>query len=156
MKKIITVAIILGAVCALSTNSVLAQIQLQASIPVPGLNVTQLSFSGYIPNTQAAPIITMGSTTALESSTQISWKTDKLSKSKVFYDVKPIQVQEALGPQYEPTVMNGSLLDIPTMATSTLVEIHHLLPRTTYYYFVQSTDKLGNITVTSQRTFTTK
>jgi hypothetical protein len=154
MKKIITGTIIGAAVFCFSAPQASAQITLTTN--VPGLQLTQLPLSGYIKNTQAAPIISVATTTIKETSTLITWKTDKRSRSKLYYDTKPLVVQEALGPEYEPMVMSGMVLKLPAMATSSAAEVFHLSPGTTYYYFIQSTDSLGNVTITPQLTFRTQ
>lgn len=154
MKKTIITSIIIAALFMAYAPSASAQITLQTSNP--NLKVKLLNLSGYIPNTQAAPIITLGTTTPRESSTLITWNTDKLSKSKLYYDTKPIMTEEALGPEHAPTVSSGFFLNLQTMSTSTTAELFHLSSGTTYYYLVQSIDRLGNVTITSQNTFTTR
>jgi hypothetical protein len=94
--------------------------------------------------------------TSSQTSTLISWKINKLSRSKVFFDTKPLVVLEALGHAYEPEVKSGYVVPLPTYATSTAVELRHLTPNTTYHYFVISIDRTGNVTASYPSTFTTK
>jgi hypothetical protein len=159
IKRGLVMSIIAVTAFMLQTQSASAQvqnqIQLQIAIDNPTIKITPLALSGYIPNTQSAPVITVASTTINESHTYITWNMDKLSRSKFYFDTKPLVVEEALGPQYEPTVRSGTYLVIPEHATTSAVDLFHLTPHTTYYYFIQSTDKLGNVSVTPQLTFTT-
>ena len=89
-----------------------------------------------------APIITnVTATNITPNSATIKWNTDKLSDSLVKYDMESGNYNLQ---KYEPANV-----------TSHSVNLTDLLPNTTYYFVVNSTDQSGNSNESSEHSFTT-
>ncbi len=87
----------------------------------------------FFTTSQFAPVISVVTNSAVSTSTAtITWTTDKLSNSFVFYSA---------------TTTPSSFVGISgnTTTTSHAVTLTGLAPTTTYYYYVQSTDPSGDI-----------
>jgi len=93
-----------------------------------------------------APIISeISAIDTTSTSTTITWVTNELSDSKVWYDTST------------PLVISSST---PTKSSSKLVLNHRialfdLVPDSTYYYLVSSADAVGNATTSSEQLFHT-
>jgi len=80
-----------------------------------------------------------GTTTA-----EISWDTDELATSKVWYsDTTPVDTE------------NDSFMNSNTLTTHHSISLTSLSASTTYYYVVSSTDEEDNIATSSETSFTT-
>ncbi|MDD3093419.1 MAG: Calx-beta domain-containing protein [Clostridia bacterium] len=83
--------------------------------------------------TTAGPVISQVSTTGeTDTTATITWTTDILSNSAVYYSTDP----EMLNPQSQNT---------PDQTTDHSVSLNNLTPNEIYYFFVTSTDEEGNI-----------
>ncbi len=92
-----------------------------------------------------APVITSLLATPGSSTTTVSWTTDELATSKVFYSTaSPVDV----GATTTPFILNGSLV------TSHSIQVTGLSTSTLYYFKVQSADASVN-TATSGEVSTT-
>lgn len=84
----------------------------------------------------------------------ISWTTNEAASAKVFYDTRPITAFEA-SQSFTSPIINASFVGLSSgFSGSQSVVLQNLTPGTLYYYMVQSTDASGNVSVTTQRTFT--
>jgi len=80
------------------------------------------------------------------STTTLTWKTDELSTSKVFYStVNPLDVNAST----TLSILNSGLVYLHT------VQVSGLATSTTYYFKVQSVDASGNTATSGQVTATT-
>jgi hypothetical protein len=91
-----------------------------------------------------------------EGSSLISWKTNKASRSRLYYDTQPLVVYEAIGHGYKPMVLSGMFIDDRSLTTTQTIELFHLTRNTTYYYFIESIDQNGNVTTSLPVMFTTR
>lgn len=91
-----------------------------------------------------APVISGISAAAATSSVIITWTTDEDADSMVEYS--DVELDTA-----STTEEVGDTADV----TSHSIEITGLLPETTYYYIVKSTDEEGNSASSTQHSFTT-
>jgi hypothetical protein len=146
MKKII-----LSSVCLIAFGSISAPLH-QASAQVASINISTVKINV----NDKAPIQSAITVSPMPAYTTLQWTTNVRSRSKLYYDTKPLRVLEAFDIGYEPQVLNGFVVTLPTYSSTTTVELRHLTPRTTYYYLIQSVDKDGNVTVTWPATFTTQ
>ncbi len=76
----------------------------------------------------------------------VSWNTDTLANGKVFYDTQPLQSSDATISFAAPYV-SGSVAQGGASGYSQSIALPNLLPNTTYYTLVESTDASGNVSV---------
>lgn len=93
-----------------------------------------------------APIISSIASIIGASTSTISWITDEVSNSKVFYSTStPLNIASSS----TQSVLNGNLV------TSHSIDISGLATSTTYYFMVQSVDGSGNTATSSEFSATT-
>lgn len=92
-----------------------------------------------------APVITAISTSNVStSSVEVHWTTNEAASSKVYYSTTtPVNTGSA------PVVNNA------TLVTSHQLQLTGLVPNTTYYFVIQSTDTSSNTATASETSFTT-
>lgn len=113
----------------------------------PGIENLFKDGMGTTTSDTTAPIIsglTAGSITTV--SAHITWTTDEKANSRVFYATSPIAA--------------GAATALSPVSSAEFVKDHDVLlsglsAGTTYYYYVQSSDKAGNTATSSQLTFKT-
>ncbi|MFZ2151711.1 MAG: peptidoglycan-binding protein [Minisyncoccia bacterium] len=94
-----------------------------------------------------APWIRNTSVSTIGSSATITWSTDELAVSKVYYSTAPLQASETDTPFGVPTVSGNVYAPDTILRTSHAFTLSNLSSNTTYYYLVQSTDQSGNVSV---------
>ncbi|MBP6858700.1 MAG: fibronectin type III domain-containing protein [Candidatus Pacebacteria bacterium] len=94
----------------------------------------------------AAPVLSSIAAVAGASTSTISWMTNEVSTSKVFYSTStPLDT----GAATTQSVLNGSLV------TSHSIDLSGLATSTTYYFKVQSVDASGNTATSNEFSATT-
>ena len=96
------------------------------------------------------PTITNPSANASSSSAIISWNTNELATSRVFYDTVS-RSGDTDGSQYA----QASAIDQTADNTSHSVNLTSLASSTTYYYKIRSADAAGNAAFTTEQSFPT-
>ncbi len=92
-----------------------------------------------------APILYAETVRANKNSATFTWTTDEIAFASVRYaDHYPFALESA---QY--------VEDKGGLSTYQTVTIRDLLPNTTYYYSIASTDPAGNVSMSTQKSFTT-
>jgi peptidoglycan hydrolase-like protein with peptidoglycan-binding domain len=84
----------------------------------------------------------------------INWTTNEAATAKVFYDTRPISTREASLGFTEPTISSAYVTVSSVLTNSQGITIQNLVPGTQYYYIAESVDASGNVSVSSQSTFT--
>mgnify|MGYP000849694213 FL=1 len=121
------------------------------STDTAGNVTTSATFSAHtgsviIPADVTPPVISSIVTTPGASTTTISWTTDELSTSKVFYStINPLDV----GASTTLSILNSGLV------TTHSIDITGLATSTQYYFKVQSVDGAGNTATSAQVTAST-
>lgn len=84
----------------------------------------------------------------------VSWTTNEAATAKVFYDTRPISTREASRGFTEPTISSAYVTVSSVLTNNQGITIQNLVPGTQYYYIAESVDASGNVSVSSQATFT--
>lgn len=96
-----------------------------------------------VPDT-TGPVLSQIDTNVSSSSAAVSWTTDEPATSKVFYSLTtPIDTTIA------------QFVASSTLETEHSIEVPNLLSNTLHYFIIQSVDSSGNITNSTEQTFTT-
>ncbi len=121
------------------------------STDTAGNVTTSATFSAHtgaviVPVDTTAPVISNVLVAPGVSTTTVTWTTNELSTSKLFYStVNPLDI----GATTTATVLNGSLV------TSHSISLSSLASSTVYYFKIQSSDSSGNVTTSDQFSATT-
>jgi len=108
-------------------------------------NVPSLATSVPSDDTTAPVVSELSANDITSSSTTIIWVTDEEADSKLWYSTStPVDTEGS-----EPNESDSEL----TLNHS--LEVSDLVPSTTYYYVVSSTDAVDNVTTSSESTFET-
>lgn len=84
----------------------------------------------------------------------VSWNTNEPASAKVFYDTRPITTYEA-SQNFTAPVINAAFATVnSSFSNSQTITLQDLNPGQMYYYIVQSTDPSGNVSVSTQGSFT--
>lgn len=94
-----------------------------------------------------APWINNTSVSTTGSSATITWSTDELAASKIYYSTVPLQTGETDAPFGVPTVSGNIYAPDAIPRTSHAFTLSNLFSNTVYYYLIQSTDQSGNLSV---------
>lgn len=84
----------------------------------------------------------------------LNWSTNELSRTKIYYDTRPLLAYETTRNFQEPTI-TGLVAADDNYNLIHSTNLINLQPQTTYYYIIEATDKSGNLSVTTQGTFRT-
>lgn len=87
-------------------------------------------------------------------SATVNWNTNEAASAKVFYDTRPIVAYEASQNFTAPVINSAYASANASFSNSQSVALQDLNPGTVYYYMVQSTDASGNVSVSTQGSFT--
>ena len=98
------------------------------------------------PDTTAPVISEIMATSTTASSTQITWLTDELSDSKVWYSTST---------QFDLLATSTLQVSSPELVTSHELGLSSLNASTTYYYMVSSSDEADNTATNTEQSFTT-
>jgi len=82
----------------------------------------------------------------------ITWNTDELTKGVVYYSTAPLAAYEV---ENGVNINSASIMTDANFRSSQSVTIPNLSSNTTYYFMLYTTDQDGNVSVTTQQTFTT-
>lgn len=121
------------------------------STDIAGNVTTSATFSAHtgaivVPVDTTAPVISNVLVAPGVSTTTVTWTTNELATSKLFYStVNPLEI----GATTTVTVLDGSLV------TSHSVSVSSLASSTVYYFKIQSSDSSGNMTTSDQFSATT-
>lgn len=94
---------------------------------------------------ETAPVISEIEVETTDATATITWTTDEDAEGAIEYD------DESLA-----TASTTETINEGTLVTSHSIELTELIPETTYYFTVKSTDESGNIAVSDEDTFTTE
>ncbi|MDD4988991.1 MAG: fibronectin type III domain-containing protein [Candidatus Pacebacteria bacterium] len=95
------------------------------------------------------------SITTTTSSATLTWATSEQTRSRIYYDTRPLSAQEAFRSFQEP-VINGQVVSDLTLSEDHQMTLTGLAGGTLYYYRVVASDSAGNVSVSEQGTFSTK
>lgn len=140
-----------------------AVVQFQAAYGLPQVGVVGHLTSAAINNVMAlgvplntsAPMISGVWVQANRNSTTVSWSVDKASKGQLYYDVYPIQSNEATGPFQLPYISGMFVSNNQITSGTQSLTLQNLNPSTTYHYVVRVIDNLGNVSMTMPMLFNT-
>ncbi len=106
----------------------------------------KLGFGSTTPSTTdtVAPVISGLAAQAKITEAIITWKTDERSDTKVYWSVN------------SPVTATSSVKANASLTTDHKITLKNLTATTTYYFFVSSRDKAGNISTSSEMSFATK
>ncbi len=121
--------------------------------PITAAKINSIEASGLGLDTMAPGISSLSVHTTSNSAT-VSWTTSELARGQVFYDVSPIQSDEATGHAQLPYV-SGTLVSGSGAAFSQSVTIPSLQSNKLYFYIVRAIDNSGNVTMTLSTSFKT-
>lgn len=86
----------------------------------------------------------------------VNWNTNSNTIGRIYFATNPLQIQEGQSATAAPIVSNGSVSNAETnYGTYHSVTLTGLNTNTPYYYFVESADQAGNVSMTWPTTFTT-
>jgi len=103
----------------------------------------------------SAPILFAPVVQVSSNSATISWTTDEPSQGQVYYDVNPLQANEATGPRQLPYVSGSYVYDGASLQIVHSITLTNLKADTTYYFLTRGIDSTGNMSMTLQKSFHT-
>ncbi len=106
---------------------------------------------------RSAPLITSITLTTHSTSMDVTWTTNELASSAVYYSLAPIALTDGLTGNSASVAVSGTPVGSTSsgLRASHNVNVPNLQAATTYYYVIQATDQTGNVSVTWPTTFTT-
>jgi len=125
--------------------------------PITSAKINNIMASGFGLDTTVPYVSNLTVGQLNPTSAVISWNTDTLALSQVFFSLSPIQTNEATGVYQIPYIGgNGanSNTDV-SVGTNHSVQLTGLQPNTLYYYIVRSIDQSGNVTMSTPHSFQT-
>lgn len=99
-----------------------------------------------------APTISNSNVNVFSNSATVSWNTSEQTRGLVYWSDVPLNVYEY---PHSVTVSGSIALTDSSLRSSQSIVIPNLQSNKTYYYFIQSTDASGNVSVVPQATFKT-
>lgn len=84
----------------------------------------------------------------------INWNTNEVASAKVYFDTRPILAYEASQNFVAPTISSAFASVSASFSNFQSVTLQDLTPGVVYYYIAQSTDASGNVSVSTQGSFT--
>jgi Putative peptidoglycan binding domain/Purple acid Phosphatase, N-terminal domain len=99
-----------------------------------------------------APFISTPQVTVSGTSAAITWNTSEMSFGKVHYDINPIVMYESTVSMQEPQT-SGTIATDQNENTSHSITLNNLNHGQTYYYSIESSDPVGNLSVTLPSSF---
>ena len=137
------------------TKSAVSNYQSQAGLPAVGrvgpatmaaLNIAMSGSPTQMSGDTSAPILAAETVVTSMTSATIAWSTNEAVNSRVMYSTsRPFLYASA----WSAASANG-------LSATANVTMTGLLPHTTYYYTIESTDTSGNMSLTLQKPFTTQ
>jgi len=119
-----------------------------ATLPVLNLQMAQ-----GMTNATVAPIITSVSTSVGRNTANVSWNTNENARGVVYYSTSSML---PLGEHANSVDVSGATAMTDSgYHTMQNVALANLLPNTTYYYLVYTTDQTGNVSITWPAMFQT-
>jgi peptidoglycan hydrolase-like protein with peptidoglycan-binding domain len=97
-----------------------------------------------------SPTISNVAVSTGSGSATVSWGTSELAYGVVYYSTSPIAIQEGL---HSVSVIGASAVSDTNLRSSQSIGITGLQRDTTYHYMIQSTDQMGNVSVSWPTTF---
>ncbi len=116
------------------------------------LNSVALSFTGV---DTVAPVISTPNASVSQNNATVSWNTNELTRSKVYYDSANIYMTEAAGQMTEPGV-SGAVAQDTALNMNHSIILPNLQSGRLYQYVIVSVDAQGNASMTKPATFTTQ
>lgn len=102
----------------------------------------------------SAPVMSNKNVSLSSGRATISWFTNEGSMSKVFYDTRPIATAEASMSFTEPNIYSAFVATSLSFVNNQSITLQNLTPGAQYYYYAESIDASGNVSVSTQGTFT--
>lgn len=143
------------------SKAAVEQFQAGYGIPVVGrvgpmtrarLNTVALSFTGV---DTISPVISSPMATVSQNNAVITWNTNELTRSKVYYEGGSIYLTEAVGQMMEPGI-SGTLAQDSALAMTHSVTLPNLGSGRIHQFVIVATDAQGNVSMTMPGTFTTQ
>ena len=100
------------------------------------------------------PVISANSPDSDNNGSSISVTTNEPATVQVFYDTKPLVINEITSMRNIPLI-SGLFTTPSTMGTSHEIEINNLTADTDYHYVIRAIDRSGNISLTLPSTLQT-
>ncbi len=95
-----------------------------------------------------APLIYNVSSNVTQTSATFSWTTNENANARIFYDIAPVQFNEGQIDSSGFGARTGQIASTDSnLRTTHSVSFNGLMPNTTYYYTLVSTDASGNVSV---------
>lgn len=126
------------------------------TLPEINLQIANGGSASFVP----APTISDVQVLAADTSATISWNTRNPARGKLFYDTKPIRIDNTYDStnynRAQESVISGTRASYDTEArTEQLVSLENLTPDTTYFYLIEAFNGLGDVSITLPASFKT-
>jgi FlaG/FlaF family flagellin (archaellin) len=99
-----------------------------------------------------APVISGVNINVNNTAAMVNWNTNSSAKGVVYYSTNPLSTYEN---DNSVTVSGATAMTDSNFRTAQGVALSNLLPNTTYYYLIYTTDQDGDVSVTWPATFRT-
>ncbi len=125
--------------------------------PITEAKINNLMTSGFGLDTSAPVMSNLSVSQVSPNGATISWTTNKLARGQVFYDVNPVQANEATGVYQLPWIggTQANANNNPSVSNTQSIQLTGLQPNTTYYYITRSIDESGNVSMSMNQSFQT-
>ena len=116
------------------------------------LPVMNMQMANGVSNSSSAAIISNPTVSTGRTSATVNWNTNENARGVVYYSTSPISLGEHAN---SVDVSGATAMTDNTARVSQSVSLSNLLPNTTYYYLVYTTDQTGNVSITWPSSFQT-
>lgn len=122
--------------------------------PLTQVKMNNVILAGYGIDISAPTISNVGVRSLSSRQVTVGWNTNEAATAKVFYDTHSISMTEASQSFTEPVISASYVSTGTSFLNNQSVVLSNLNPGVQYYYVVESIDASGNVSVSTQGTFT--